>query len=202
MKNCRVLLLIATFFSLLATSSFGHTFHGAALAPDGQNGWVVASDTAGYILHTPNCGMSWTRQSIPDNRRLYDVFFLTEQKGWIGSDYGFVFYSPNGGDTWIRQTAGLAEINSRIFFIDNNCGWVSCYGNVFGRTSDGGQYWEQIWLPPFPCDTVYFRGVSFVDRRRGWICAGRLPINDPWPWDTFFGGQGYIAMSSDSGLNW
>jgi photosystem II stability/assembly factor-like uncharacterized protein len=195
-------------FLVSITLTFGRTYHGAALAPDGQNGWVVASDTESCILHTPNCGISWTRQSIPDNRHLSDVSFLTNQKGWICSDLGFVFYSPNGGDTWIRQVAGLAGRTSRVFFLDDSCGWVSCKSAILGRTTNGGQYWDQIFLPypPFHVDTTWFNSVSFADRQKGYLCAGRYPFyveSLPGQGDTWYTkGQGYIAKSVDGGVNW
>ena len=204
-----MLLLIATFFSLLATSSFGHTFHGAALAPDGQNGWVVASDTT-VILHTSNSGANWTRQTIPDMRLLFDVFFLNGQKGWILADQGFIFYTSNGGNTWIRQFAGLAKRVGRIFFFDDTCGWAACK-EVIGRTVRGNdtvwhwETWQQICppCPPFSSETTWFNGISFSNILKGWVCAGRFP--EYWwpPGETVYTrGQGYIAVSNDSGLTW
>jgi photosystem II stability/assembly factor-like uncharacterized protein len=212
MENCRVLLLIATFFSLLATSSFGHTFHGAALAPDGQNGWVVASDTT-VILHTSNGGANWTRQTIPDMRLLFDVFFLNGQKGWILADQGFIFYTSNGGNTWIRQFAGIAKRVGRIFFFDDTCGWAACK-EVIGRTVRGNdtvwhwETWQQICppCPPFSSESTWFNGISFLNILKGWVCAGRFPEyveSIPGQGDSWFTkGQGYIAVSNDSGLTW
>jgi photosystem II stability/assembly factor-like uncharacterized protein len=198
-------------FLVSITLTFGRTYHGAALAPDGQNGWVVASDTAGYILHTPNCGINWTIQSVPDERRLVDVFFLTEQKGWIGGDQGFIFYTENGGANWSRQALGLAkEYVTRISFIDDSCGWAACSERIVARTIHGGlnYSWEQICLPnpPFNSETVNLSGISFVDRQKGWFCVGRYPFyveTLPGQGDTWFTkGQGYIAKSSDGGVNW
>jgi len=196
-------------FLVSITLTFGRTYHGAALAPDGQNGWVVTSDSM-LVLHTSNCGINWMRQTILGSgmRLLFDVFFLNGQKGWICSDEGFVFYSPNAGDTWIRQTAGLAYFATCVFFIDDSFGWVACSNTIIGRTVDGGQYWDQIFLPypPFHCDTVDFQGVSFVDSLKGWICAGRDPYyieSLPGQGDTWYTkGQGYVAKSTDGGLNW
>jgi photosystem II stability/assembly factor-like uncharacterized protein len=197
-------------FLVSITLTFGRTYHGAALAPDGQNGWVVASDTAAYLLHTPNCGLSWTIQTTPDERYLLDVFFLTEQKGWILADQGFIFYTSNGGNTWIRQYAGITKQVGRIFFLDDSCGWVAGDNAIVGRTRHGGYNlsWEQICLPdpPFQCDTVFLHGISYVDSLRGWTCAGRDPFyveSIPGQGDTWFTkGQGYIAKSTDGGLNW
>jgi photosystem II stability/assembly factor-like uncharacterized protein len=142
---------------------------------------------------------------LPDVRYSFDIFFLNAQKGWIGADQGFVFGTTSGGDTWTRQVAGLAKHAARMFFIDSDNGWAACGGAIIGKTSDGGAYWEQIILtnPPFPVDTVDFYGISFVNMRKGWTCAGRYPEYDAVAQETLFrGGQGYIATTNDSGYNW
>jgi photosystem II stability/assembly factor-like uncharacterized protein len=174
------------------------------MAPNTLKGWVVASDTNGYVLHTPDCGLTWINQSFSTGRYLYDIFFLNDQKGWIGTDQGFIFYSPNGGQNWYWQVMGLAYFAYRLLFINDSCGWAGCQGAIIARTHGGQNYsWEPIMLPypQFHPDTVDVCGISFVDRQKGWFCAGCY-VQDFYPHDTLFGGQGYIAVSNDSGLNW
>jgi hypothetical protein len=103
---------------------------------------------------------------------------------------------------------GLAEFAYRLFFIDDTCGWTVCDGAVIGRTICGndtiynGQTWQPIYLSfPYAADTVELHGISFTNRQKGWFCAGRYFFF--WGPDTWFTkGQGYIAVSNDSGLNW
>jgi len=198
-RNLKVAATIFIFITILSA----HSFHGVSMAPNTLKGWVVTSDT-GLVFYTPNCGLNWINQSFLTSRRFYDVLFINEQKGWICSDLGFVFFSSNGGNTWIQQEAGLAKHSGRFFFVNDSCGWLACYGAIVARTTNSGNYWDQIFLPwlSFPGDTVYFHGISFVNKQKGWICAGRYLINDPWHTDTFWGGQGYIAVSNDSGFTW
>jgi photosystem II stability/assembly factor-like uncharacterized protein len=87
-------------FFLYCTITWGHTYRSVSMAPNTLKGWVVASDTTGYVLHTPNCGLNWVNQSFNTGRYLYDIFFLNEQKGWICTHQGFIYYSPNGGLNW------------------------------------------------------------------------------------------------------
>jgi photosystem II stability/assembly factor-like uncharacterized protein len=198
------------FTLLLITVSVGLAFnwHGAAIAPDGQNCWVVAIDT-NRIKHSLNFCQTWQTNLAPDERTHFDVFFINAQKGWIGSDQGFIFGTSDGGDTWRRQVAGLAKWAARIFFLDTSYGWAACGGAMVGRTTDGGAYWEQLQLPypPFHVDSTDLYGISFVNKRKGWTCAGRFPEyiesipgqgGDTW----YTKGQGFIAISNDSGLNW
>ena len=194
------------FFLLFFTLGWANNWHGAAIAPDGRNAWVVTIDT-GLVLHTPNCCTTWVDQSFPTPRYFWDVFSLNNQKVWIGTDQGFIFYTENGGNDWTQQASGLSKHVARIFFFDDSCGWAACGKPIIGRTIDGGQGWAQIFLPPiFPMDTVDFYGVHFVNRLKGWVCAGRYPeyiesipgVGDTW----FTRGQGYIAKSTDGGDNW
>ena len=199
-KNICVLL-----FLIFLSTTRAYVFHGAAMAPNTLKGWVVTSDT-GLVFYTPDCGLSWINQSFLTPLWFSDIFFLNEQKGWIVSaQQGFVFYTANSGDSWSLQCMGLAKRAYRIFFLDDSCGWVACGGAMLGRTTHGGHNfsWEQIFLPcpPFSVESVNVNGVWFVNRLKGWLCAGRFPVY--WQPDTWFTkGQGYIAKSIDGGLNW
>lgn len=197
----RFIIISLTFISTIWASNY----HGSAIAAANQNrwkGWLVTIDT-GFVLHTPNNGISWINQSFLTSRYFFDIFFLDSLKGWIATDQGFIYYTDDGGDTWINQVMGLAKHAARIQFINNDYGWAACGGAIVGRTVNGGQYWQQLFLPypPFHVDTVDLYDMSFVNSRKGWFCAGRYPelINDTF---YFKGGQGYIAASNDSGINW
>jgi len=196
---------------LFCTIAWAHTFHGAAMAPNTLKGWVVASDTWGYVLHTPDGGLTWINQSFSTWRHFYDVFFLNEQKGWIGTDQGYVFYSLNGGQNWYPQGQGIAYFAYRILFINDSCGWAACSDAVIGRTVCGNdtthnwQTWQQIVLPdpPFTYDMVAFNGVTSFDSLTCWLCGGKYPEYYPWPPETLYTkGQGYIVKLTNGGQNW
>ena len=200
-KFCLILII------LLVSLGWSNNYHGTAIAMSNQNnwkGWVVAIDT-GLVLHSPNRGVNWISQSFLTSRYFFDVFFLDTLKGWIGTDQGFIYNTDDGGVNWTIQVMGISKHVARILFIDDNYGWAACGAAIIGRTNQGGQNWswEQIQLsnPPFPSETVDFYGVSFVNRAKGWMCAGRYPelISDTF---RFTRGQGYIAVSNDSGFNW
>jgi photosystem II stability/assembly factor-like uncharacterized protein len=192
-------------FSSVAIS-LSHTYHGVSMVPNTEKGWVVTSDTNGYVLHTPDCGLSWISQSFSTSRYLYDVFFLNEQKGWVGTSDGFIYYSPNGGQNWYRQVMGLAYFAFRVLFINDTCGWVACSGAVIARTVCGndtvinGVIWQSTYLP-YAADSIELHGVSFINEQTGWFCTGHLP-EFWWPDTNFTKGQGYIAVSNDSGISW
>jgi len=208
MKLRRIYLYLLLLFFI--TIGFAHNYHGAAIAMSNQNnwkGWVVTIDT-GLVLHTPNSGVTWISQSFLTSRYFFDVFFLDSLQGWIGTDQGFIYYTDDGGDYWSTQVMGLAKHAARIFFIDEDYGWAACGGAIVGQTIDGGATWAQLFLqyPPFHLDTVDLYGIHFINRLKGWFCAGRYPeyiesipgVGDTW----FTRGQGYIAVSNDGGDTW
>ena len=187
---------------LFCAIALAHTFHGVSMASNTLKGWVVTIDT-GCVYYTPDCGLTWIDQSFLTSRYFSDIVFFNEQKGWICSDQGFVYHTNNGGEYWSNQVMGLAKVTYRIFFLNDSCGWVGCNDAWEGLTIDGGQDWQQITLPcpPFNVDTIEVWGISFVDRQKGWFCAGNYPVY--WEPDTWFTkGQGYIVKSTDGGLNW
>ena len=200
--------MLFTLLLMIVSVGLAINWHGVAIAPDGQNCWAVAIDT-NLVKHSPDFCQTWYPQVVPDIRVHFDVFFINAQKGWIGSDQGFIFCTTDVGDTWTRQIAGLAKWAARISFLDTSYGWAACGGAIVGRTTNGGGNWDQIFLenPPFPVDSVDLYGISFVNKRKGWTCAGRYPEyiesipgqgGDTW----YTKGQGYIAVTNDSGLTW
>jgi len=202
--------LIVSFILFISSIaiSFCHTYHGVSMASNTLKGWVVRSDT-GCVYYTPDCGITWTNQSFLNSRYFHDVFFLNEQKGWILADYGYIFYSTNGGNSWSIQCMGIAKVTTRIIFLDDSCGWtVGC--EIIGRTIHGGynNSWEQIVLPypPFSWDSLEIWGITFVNRLKGWFCAGYFPVyyeSMPGAGDTWFTkGQGCIAKSINGGDSW
>jgi photosystem II stability/assembly factor-like uncharacterized protein len=202
MKNYKNIFAILLIFTSLVLAT---NYHGSAIKMTSQSnwkGWVVAIDT-GVVLNTPNSSSTWINQSFFTSRYFFDVYFLDTLKGWIGTDQGFIYYTDNGGSSWSNQVMGLAKHTARITFFDNNFGWAACGGAIIGQTINGGQQWNQIILnyPPFHVDTVDLYDISFASKEKGWFCAGRYPeviSGDTW----FRGGQGYIAVTNDTGLTW
>jgi photosystem II stability/assembly factor-like uncharacterized protein len=170
---------------------FGFDYHGCALAPDNLHGWVVCIDTV-LILNTSNGGQSWQVQSAPNgSEKFYDVTCVDELQAWTSGHLGQVLHTDNGGLDWIVLPINLAKNGTRIQFMDANYGWVVGGNGCVGRTTDGGNSWDQNFLPWYKAE---YYGISFIDQYEGWIVAG-LP-------DSLLTGQGYINHSTDGGVNW
>jgi photosystem II stability/assembly factor-like uncharacterized protein len=152
------------------------------------------------VFHTQNLGASWDSVNIPTIRDFFDVFFLTPDSGWTCGRAGDIWATTDGGNTWRRQNLGGPKHAARIRFVDGEFGWAAGGDIVQLRTTNGGTEWQQIFLPipPFPAgDTAEFQGVWFVDHNYGWLVAGHWPAGD-----TFLGGQGLIARTTNGGDSW
>jgi photosystem II stability/assembly factor-like uncharacterized protein len=187
-------------FSLFSCGS-AYTFHGCAIAPNSDQGWVVTSDTA-LTFHSSDGGTNWEEHFIPTRHEFYDVFFIDSLKGWIGSELAIIWHTNDGGLNWDWQSLGFSYFATRVFFLDSLFGWAACWIGIVIRTTNGGNEWTQVILSWVPPDTIDFYGVSFVDTSKGWMCAGRYPeIN--YIGDTVFKkGQGLIVHSEDGDDSW
>lgn len=191
-----VLIIIVSFVSI----GSGYTFHGCAMAPNSDQGWVVTSDTP-LVFHTWDGGVNWEQQFIQTTREFYDVFFIDSLKGWTGNHIAMIWHTSDRGLSWDWQSVGFAHFAFQLFFLDSLLGWVAADHATCIRTTDGGNLWNQIILSWLPLDTVFFYGVSFIDSLKGWMCAGRYI--DKFNGDTVFKkGQGFIVHSEDGGDSW
>ncbi|MEO0025589.1 MAG: YCF48-related protein [candidate division WOR-3 bacterium] len=177
----------------------GLIYHGIATPSGGVHAWVVTIETTA-VLHSGNFGSSWDTVEVPTIRDFFDVFFYTSDSGWTCGRAGDIWGTTDGGVTWTRQNLGGPKHAARIRFVDGEFGWAAGGDIVQLRTTNGGAEWQQVFLPvpPFPSgDTAEFQGVWFVDHDYGWLVAGHWPAGD-----TFQGGQGLIAKTTDGGENW
>jgi photosystem II stability/assembly factor-like uncharacterized protein len=192
--------IIILFFSFLSLGS-AYTFHGCAMAPNSDQGWVGTVNPP-LVFHTSDGGVHWQEQYVPTTRDFYDIFFLDTLKGWTANSVGMIWHTSDGGATWQWQSLGGSKMSYRVFFHDSLFGWVATHAAILMRTTDGGNYWTQVIVYWLPADTVDFHGISFVDSLKGWMCAGQYPKE--WGGDTiiFKKGQGFIVRSEDGGDSW
>ena len=155
----------------------------SAIDPDG--GWFGSQFSAlpnGHVrisgityCESPDFAASWNcRPSIDD---VFDdtVFFLDDNRGWVGGGgsfgvpvgnaphfEGWVHLTTDGGASWSGRTLdGSWPINA-IVFVDKRNGWAAGGGSDFGGvyvTHDGGQSWAvelDAGVGPIVCATADF----------------------------------------------
>jgi photosystem II stability/assembly factor-like uncharacterized protein len=181
----------------LWSASYGYNYHGCAMAPNSDQGWVVTIETT-LVNHTWDGGESWELQQILTSRDFFDIFFLDTLNGWTANRLAMIWHTSNGGLNWSWQSLGMSKFGTRVFFLDTLHGWVAAGEGICIRTTDGGNYWQQVIINYLPLDTVDFYGVSFTDTLHGWMVAGRYPEVDSLGVH-FKKGQGFIVYSNNGG---
>jgi len=165
MKNKKYLLgllfLIANFLSF----GYGYNYHGCAMAPNSDQGWVVTIETT-LVYHTWNGGVNWEKQQISTSRDFFDVFFLDTLNGWTANRLAMIWHTSDGGLNWNWQSLGMSKFATRIFFLDLQYGWAAAGEGICIRTNDSGATWQQVIINWLPLDTVDLDGSGSVSGAR------------------------------------
>ena len=114
-EGLKKLLLLFTFAFYLSTFAFAQ-----------QYGW---KDISANMPGTPN---------------LTDVFFVSDDEGWIVSNYPdpIIYHTTDGGETFEVQTTQYSC--NAIYMIDKNEGYAGGDNGRVYRTTDGGKNWIAI----------------------------------------------------------
>ena len=147
---------------------------GAVYFLNENTGWTAGMD--GTILKTTNGGTDWISQSIATYDNIRSIFFTDELNGWIAlyewtpSRHGSIYHSTDGGNTWYVQLSVEGYALLSLFFIDSNNGWVVGTNGIAYKTTNGGNYWQEIYIPT---GGGWLYSLRFIDTNIGWA-AGDL----------------------------
>ena len=96
----------------------------------------------------------WAKQESSSLAWFYDIYFLTENKGWIAGSGGTILTTIDGGKTWKKERDFTSDTIREVYFTDENNGWLLCERDIYSlgsfapsyvlKTSDGGARWERI----------------------------------------------------------
>jgi photosystem II stability/assembly factor-like uncharacterized protein len=103
-------------------------------------GWVVG--WPGFVMHTTNGGLTWTKQDTKTYNELYAVHFIDNQVGWVVGQFGEVLHTKDGGATWKFQYSGTQANLNKVYFADANIGIITGDNGVILMTANGGQKWH------------------------------------------------------------
>ncbi len=124
---------------------------------------------------------------------LNDIYFLSEDEGWVVGGNGQILHTEDGGLTWNDMTNGAYTDHtfSSLYFLNENIGWVGSQDGAVFKTTDGGASWEifdiQDVVPHVDVNRV--PRIQFLDEDTGFALIGRH--------NNF-----YISRSDDGGMNW
>ena len=155
-----------------------------------KTGWAVGSK--GALLTTVDGGLTWKIQQRPTEDSLSDVYFSTEQNGWLVCETNiyelktreaprtYLLRTDDGGLTWEKvdvngddtRTGNVDTRLTRVIFARGGRGWVFGEAGTAYTTNDAGKTWKRVQLP-----TRYLLlGGAFVDNDRGWLVGAGATI--------------------------
>jgi photosystem II stability/assembly factor-like uncharacterized protein len=184
----------------------------AALAPDGQHGWVwqmpqpvgdlsavtfaTAADVwavgaGGAILHSTDAGATWASTPSGTDADLWSVSFADAGHGWAcgySADGSGVVVATTDGGTWTDRTpAGSTAMFLNVSFAGDDDGWVGTDGGAVLATTDGGLTWTTVKVGTYKGDTV----ADLLDAGHGWVGGTKGRI-----WRTTNGGASWTAETT------
>jgi photosystem II stability/assembly factor-like uncharacterized protein len=117
-----------------------------------QQGWIAA-------------------QVAPADQDLISVFFLDNNRGWLGGDNGFLSRTEDGGHSWVKQVVDTKSPINDIYFRDKEAGFLLAGNTIFG-TRDNGVRWTEVrrLLPrEFNGADVELYSIRFSSKNKGWV---------------------------------
>lgn len=151
--------------------------------PTKRRGYAVGF---GVILRTKDRGRAWEPVTIPADRWLAAVDFISEDVGFAvgGHDQAAVIWqTTDGGDNWIEVEDRLPESCRSalrdVHFEDETHGFVLGENGLLCETFDAGSTWNRIDAG----SDAWLRSI-YVQGKREWIAAspGLLTREGDGPW--------------------
>ncbi len=120
----------------------------------------------GVIYKTLDGGDNWFPLDVRGDF-FTSIFFPSEQVGYAVGNQGLIVKTENAGHKWftIKGNGGLKRQHfERVYFTDNLNGYV-VGRNVFWRTKDGGDNWQNIE----EIDFEKFNSIILLNNQEGLI---------------------------------
>ncbi len=106
-----------------------------------------------FLFSFQTAKADWTKKESNTLAWLKDVYFVTEQTGWIVGSGGTFLTTTDGGKTWTKAKKFTEDDLRQVYFTDEKTGWLLCERDVFSlgtnapsyllKTTDGGIKWER-----------------------------------------------------------
>jgi len=150
----------------------------------------------GEVYRTHDGGRSWDIAWQVD-KSITDIFFISNQDGWLVGHEGFVARSTDGGQTWSAiSTPTRADLTS-VFFINKQIGCAVGYESTILCTKDGGVTWKQASINE-QLKAMPIASVTFSDEAHGWAVGGASDSMSP----ALSAPSNLILATDDGGQTW
>ena len=130
----------------------------------------------------------WEPVNYKQDLTLTDVFFVSDDEGWVTGQHGTILHTKDGGNSWTPQLGGDPHAGEETVaaprFLDAKHGWAA-QGAKLLRTTDG-ENWEQIGAVPATWGVVEY---VFLSPTVGVLLDGNNNVS-------------HILQTRDGGRNW
>ncbi|MBK8553307.1 MAG: T9SS type A sorting domain-containing protein [Ignavibacteria bacterium] len=146
-----------------------------------NSGWVCGD--SGKLLKTTDGGNNYLPVNSGSQRYISDICFTDPLTGWYASGSRKIYKTTNGGDNWyVPHSDSLSGGAGAVQFVTNETGLGFTYSNKIIISSDGGNSWNEIDIPP----NNYLNNIFASDEKNFWAV----------------GDFGFIYRSTDKGISW
>jgi photosystem II stability/assembly factor-like uncharacterized protein len=112
-----------------------------------QRSRPASAKPAASKTEQPKFKAIWEPVNYKEDLNLTDVFFASDDVGWVTGEHGTILHTKDGGNTWTPQLGGdpqsAEEQINTLRFADGTHGWANQGKNKLLRTTDG-ENWEEI----------------------------------------------------------
>ncbi|MCB0524220.1 MAG: T9SS type A sorting domain-containing protein [Lewinellaceae bacterium] len=134
---------------LYKTTDGGQTWSQTSnIAIGGCNDLIVLSENEIFInngssmRHSTDGGATWNFLNKPMGiSTIHSMYFLSNQKGWIGTTNGHIYHTTDGGSNWAVQDTTQFSDRVRLKFLNDNIGFGGVNKQLI-KTTDGGATWN------------------------------------------------------------
>jgi photosystem II stability/assembly factor-like uncharacterized protein len=160
----------------------------------------VAVGDYGTMVRTEDGGQTWAKIALPTDIvlpedvadivqpgdiLLYDVDFITPERGWAVGEFGTILTTADGGKTWSAQKSPVETTLFGVSFTDASNGFATGIEQVLLRTTDGGATWNKVKVPGHKGFVLGLYDVA-VQGKVGWV----------------IGDSGLLLRTTDGGDSW
>ena len=163
------------------------------------------------------CSAQWEEINNPSTGRINDLYFVTENIGWIITDYD-VYKTMDGGVSWEKQSLppipeGLGRDLSSIEFFDENIGMIGCgtywltgdeeFAVPIFWTVDAGENWiaKDVGETNFNLDAIFVDSETAYTIAQYGECRKTSDGGETWsdlPYLGVYSGVNLFAISEDT----
>lgn len=135
--------------------------------------WAAGND--GKILHSDDCGGSWSVQSVPTEQNLQGIAAWDGEHAVAVGDGGVVATTSDGGASWKMIDAPRSDVANKLMRVLTAPGGRAWAVGVMGAVLETGD-WGETWRRVAEEQDVAWNGVAFADEQNGWIVGefGRI----------------------------